>query len=176
MICKNCGGTFDAVDAVRVREDYGETYLTCPLCGDPDIDEGEECRICGREMDPYKLSDGFCMDCLWAAIDYDVALKYMLSEDDGLGLANFFLDEWFRADCINKTTQELTAFFAALYGRLASAERDLAKLFPKTPAPFLEAVRNHIMPGYPNDFDCFAQCFSEWYAEERDKGDRNNGN
>lgn len=169
MICHNCKTIFDRFDAVKVREDYGEFHYACPACGADDMSETDSCRVCHDEFDAEDLHNGFCMDCLWFAIDYDVALKYMLYEQDGLGLVNFFLDEWFNADCINKTTKELTAFFEALYGKLASAERDRAKLFPGIATPFIEALRNHIMPDYPNRFDSYARDFSEWYAEEIEK-------
>lgn len=172
MRCNNCHAVFDEHDMVRVREDYGETYYACPICGDSDVSETEECELCGVTFDPDDLTHGFCLDCLWNAIDYDVALKYMIQKDNGLGLVNFFLEEWFNSDSIKHTSTDLVTFFVALFGKLANQERDNIQYFNlnskvKIEPSFLNACRTHILPSWPKLIDENADEFAEWYEEYR---------
>lgn len=168
MICNRCGRVFSAEDAVTVKESFGEVHPACPGCGADDMVRSAKCDVCGSDFDIDALPNYICIDCLWDAIDYDVALKYMLDNTpDGLELVNFFLVEWFHADPIQRTTPELTAFFTALFCKLAAAERELLRPGWEKMAGFLMACRTHCLPRYPTDFQDGGYDFSDWYVSYR---------
>ncbi len=60
--CNNCGAVCTEPDTIYDSVPYGSTYVDypsgdkCPSCGSDDIEEVEECKMCGE----------------WAAVEYDL--------------------------------------------------------------------------------------------------------
>lgn len=164
MICNNCGATFDEQDVVHYREDYGEIFSACPVCGDYDISDSAECVLCGEEMDPGDLREGFCLQCLWDEIDYDVALAYM---QDRQSLGEFILNDWMGTDSkIGRTTPGFDKFTESVFKQNAHAE-ETGEVLLGGAKNFLRAARKHCLPYYPNGFGMEGGDFAEWYAEYR---------
>lgn len=68
LICTGCGELVQEAQLRRVRESHGETFLSCPACGDTCI-EAVQCE-CG-EWQPNKdgLGLGHVLDCI--GVKYD---------------------------------------------------------------------------------------------------------
>lgn len=171
MYCFNCGKFFPDEDVVNQRD--GETALhlfCCPHCGAADLGESEECEICGKQFPEGETSHGFCLSCLWEAIDYDVALEYMKSGQEDGWLAQFVLGDWFGAtfDSWECSTDSLDAFLAETFQRLAADEKLRCAMCKLEEARFLEACRLFCLPDYPNgDFGVEGEQFAEWYARRK---------
>lgn len=168
QFCYNCGKFFPDEDIVKQRdtETCLHTYC-CPHCGVDDIGESEECAICGKEFPEGEISHGFCLGCLWEAIDYDVALAYM--KDHVNWLAEFILRDWFGAsfDSIG-TNDTLDAFLDETFRRLVADEKLRTGLSEAEKPKFLEACREFCLPCYHNgDFGCEGEQFAEWYARRK---------
>ena len=164
MFCYNCERAFPASELVQRRD--GETALhiyCCPHCGSDNVGEGEVCQICGRELAEGETSNGFCLSCLWEAIDYDVALAYMLDNDNGL--LKFLLGDWFGASFGEiVSTDALDKFMQETYRRLVADEKLRYATDKHAPMDFLTACRSFCLPEYPARFGSNGQEFAEWYA------------
>lgn len=170
MYCYNCHKFFPDNDVVREAD--GETaahIYCCPFCGVDDIGESAECSICGAEFPEGETRSGFCLSCLWEAIDYDVALEYIKHDRYG-GLAQFILNDWFGANFEEGAIQggssdALNAFLEETFRRLVADEKLRCAMCKLEEARFLEACRVFCLPYYYNgDFGCEGQTFAEWYA------------
>ena len=168
MYCFNCGKFFPDEDVVKRRD--GETALhiyCCPYCGVDDIGESEECSICGAEFPEGETHSGFCLGCLWEAIDYDVALEYMkyLGKE---AVAEFMLNDWFDGLMEGGVSDKLAQFMEETYKRLVADEKLRCAMCKLEEAQFLEACRLFCLPDYPNgDFGVEGQQFVEWYAKRK---------
>lgn len=172
MYCFNCGRFFPDEDVVKRRD--GETALhiyCCPHCGVDDIGESEECAICGKEFVEGEISHGFCLGCLWEAIDYDVALAYM--KDHVNWLAEFILCDWFGASVDDHigTSDSLDAFLEETFRRLVADEKLRCAMCKLEEARFLEACRLFCLPYYHSgNFGLEGEQFAEWYAGRKKEG------
>lgn len=167
MICNNCGATFDPADISTYQEDYGELFHACPNCGSSDIEETESCELCGEELRCDELRSGFCLDCLWNAIDHETALAYMKDSDS---LADFMLNSWFGSNVrVISTTDDLNQHFEKVFRGLAQTE-ELSKQFGISMV-FLEACRYYCLPDYPEMFGVEGGEFAEWFSDYRKRGD-----
>ena len=163
MKCGNCGATFDPADVTHYREDYGEIFSACPVCGAPDLIETEECKLCGKEFEEDELYEGFCLECLWDAIDYDTALDYL--KDREL-LADFMVGDIFGAK-LEYTSFEMNLFLEETFRRYAADEKLRTAWKQSAIEPdFLIGCRNFILPyHYKGSFGIEGQYFAEWYAD-----------
>ena len=121
MRCCNCYHTFSSDDVVYQNESHGETVACCPSCGVSDMESTSACRICCDDFTEDEIMFGFCLDCLWEAIDYDISLKYMMQ---GKTLVDFLLNDWYesRVD-IDYCSDQLFAFSVEQFKRLVADEK-----------------------------------------------------
>ena len=110
MICLGCGNVFNTDEVQRVQDYRGECWgrpayeeeLVCPHCKSNDIDDAEECEICGSWCSTEELYDngGLCTACLETyntdkecieacernneteSVELNSYLAYMFSEDE----------------------------------------------------------------------------------------------
>ena len=169
--CYNCGKFFPDEDVVQRRD--GETALhiyCCPHCGVDDIGESEKCEICGEQFVEGEISHGFCLGCLWEAIDYDLALEFMKSGQEDGWMAQFILNDWFGANFEYGAIQcspsnDLEAFLEETFKRLVADEKLRTALSKVEESKFLEACRFYCLPYYSNgNFGEEGEQFAEWYA------------
>lgn len=167
MYCHECGRFFPAADVVEHYDRFtGAHESCCPYCGETDIVESEECSDCGKEYVYSEISHGFCLKCLWNAIDYDVAFAYMMASIDGV--ADFILNCWFGGDLSGSVTERLEAFIEETFRRLVANERLMQTIYPgyKTDKPFLAACRKFCLPDYDDGiFGLDGHNFAAWYAK-----------
>ena len=164
MKCGNCGSTFDPADVVYHREDYGEKIACCPVCGVSDLIETEECKLCGKEFEDSELCEGFCLECLWDAIDYDTALDYL--KETGT-LAEFFLNGW-GCGKLEHSSVEFDLFLEETFRRNVALDKLNAQFGGSS--DFLRELRYWILPNHDKgDFGRFGCEFAEWYAEKQQK-------
>ena len=164
MFCYNCERAFSDSELVQRRD--GETALhiyCCPHCGADNVGEGEECKICGRELAEGETSNGYCLPCLWEQIDYDVALDYM-KELGGSYLAGFLLNDWFDGSFNGTASDKLNAFLEESFRRIVADEKLRCATDKRAPMDFLSACRSFCLPKYPERFGLNGQEFAEWYA------------
>lgn len=176
MYCYNCDKFFPDEDVAQRLD--GETALhinCCPHCGVDDIGESEKCEICGEEFPEGYTRHGFCLNCLWDAIDYDVALEYIKNDCFG-GLAQFILNDWFGASfeggaIMGGSSDSLNAFLEETFRRLVADEKLRCAMCKLGEARFLEACRLFCLPDYPSgNFGLEGQEFAEWYARRKKEG------
>jgi len=167
MICHNCHSVFDSKDVVSRFEDYGERVSCCPVCGASDLEETESCDLCGKELSVDELCEGFCIDCLWNAIDYDVALAYMKDRGE---LAVFFTECIWNTGRLEHSSVDFDLFLEETFKRMVAGEK-LSKCFVNFPGKkdeFLEQCRYFCLPYYYNgDFGPDGCYFAEWYKDHR---------
>lgn len=160
MKCFNCGSIFDPADVSHYREDYGQVFSACPICGSSDIGDTECCSECGREFEPEELRAGLCLDCMWEKIDYDLAYRYMVETD---GLAEFLFQDWFGTGkvTINQPSDEFKQFLSETFKRLVADEKLLGR------DDFLVKCKTFCLPRYPTEWLWTGEEFAEWYEEQR---------
>ena len=168
MKCGNCNAVFDELDVAHIREDYGEVFACCPNCGSSDIYETEECKLCGKEFDEDELRDGFCLECLWNAIDYDTALAFLEESDQ---LTEFMLTRM-GAGKLEHSSPEFDAFMAETFRREVANDKLTAHFVGET--AFLKECRYWILPNYDNGDFGFGCEFAEWYADRLKKAKQEN--
>ena len=156
MKCGNCGATFDPADIMYRREDYGEKIACCPNCGVSDLIETEECRLCGKEFEEDELREGFCLECLWNSITYDVALDYLKYSGE---LAEFFLTGW-GCGKLEHSSVEFDTFLEETFKRNVALDKLNAQFGGNS--DFLKECRYWILPDYGSEF-------AEWYADRLKK-------
>lgn len=163
MKCGNCCTTFDPADILSRREDYGEVLACCPVCGASDLIETEECNLCGKEFEEDYLCEGCCLECLWDAIDYDVALEYLKYREL---LADFMIGDIFGAK-LEYTSVEMNLFLEETFRRYAAVDKLLTAWKQSAIEPdFLLRCRNFILPyHYKGSIGIEGQYFAEWYAD-----------
>lgn len=173
MYCYNCGKFFPNEDVVQRRD--GETALhlyCCPHCGAADMGESEECSICGKEFPEYETSHGFCLHCLWEAIDYDVALAYMKHYGNE-AVAEFMLNDWFDGSLEGGVSDKLAQFMEETYKRMVADEKLRCAMSKQEEPKFLEACRFYCLPYYQSgNFGIEGEGFAEWYAQRKKEGKR----
>ena len=171
MYCYNCGRNFPDGDVVKRRD--GETALhlfCCPHCGAADLGGSEECEICGKEFPEYETSHGFCLGCLWEAIDYDVALAYMKHYGND-AVAEFMLNDWFDGLLEGGISDKLAQFMEETFRRMVADEKLRCAMCKLEEARFLEACRLFCLPYYHNgNFGVEGEQFAEWYAQRKKEG------
>ena len=69
MYCTDCGEFFEECDASIVYEHHSELngmggittekFMACPYCGSTDIEEANECEICGHPTRKH-----YCKECV----------------------------------------------------------------------------------------------------------------
>ena len=64
VICRECGEVFSQADIKRVRHSDGDAWDECPYCGSDELDDVEQCVVCGRWVAPEDIYHGVCKDCL----------------------------------------------------------------------------------------------------------------
>ena len=90
LICTGCGELVQETQLKRVRESHGETFLSCPVCGDTCIN-AVQCE-CGEWHHPEDLHPGgYCDICLCDAITIDLAEEYITSIGQW---ETFYIDFW----------------------------------------------------------------------------------
>ncbi len=164
MICYNCEKTFPDSELVQRRD--GETALhiyCCPHCGSDNVGEGEVCQICGCELAEGETSNGYCLPCLWAQVDYETALDYM-KELGGSYLAEFLLNDWFDGSVHGTVSDKLTAFLEESFRRIVADEKLRCATDKYAPRDFLFACRSFCLPKYPERFGGDGREFATWYA------------
>lgn len=162
MRCCNCGSTFDEKDIVLRREDYGEYFECCPVCGVSDLVETEACLICGKEFEDGDLLEGYCLECLWNAIDYDVALEYMKYAGT---LAEFMVECVFNAK-MKYSSLEFDSFLEETFKRIVADEKLMLSCSKVEEAKFLNECRAFCLPGYYNNrFGVDGFEFADWYSD-----------
>lgn len=166
MYCYNCGKFFPDGDVVKRRD--GETalhILCCPHCGVDDLGESAVCKVCGKEFVADELAEGYCLECLWNAIDYETALEWM---KQGKGWpADFLLNDWFNCDMKGDSSDDLDAFLEETFRRIVADEK-LSCAFSGVQEPrFLQCCRTFCLPHYPEDFGSDGREFAEWFAERK---------
>lgn len=171
MYCYNCRKFFPDDDVVREAD--GETaahIYCCPHCGVDDIGESEECEICGKEFPEGEISHGFCLGCLWEAIDYDLALAWMMHGEGWL--AQFMVEEVYGGK-FEGTSPEFDAFLEEVFRRKVADEKLRCAMCKLEEARFLEACRLFCLPFHPRgDFGLEGEQFAEWYAKRKKEAGR----
>lgn len=166
QFCYNCGKFFPDEDVVQRRD--GETALhiyCCPHCGVDDIGEAETCSLCGKDFADGETREGFCLECLWNAITYDIALAYMKDADC---LPEFFLTGW-GCGKLEHSSPEFNAFLEETFKRSVANDKLLSCYGGKS--DFLRECRYWILPNYDaGDFGVEGSEFAEWYADYLKKG------
>lgn len=161
MYCFSCGKTFSEYELVQKTDTTGEKINCCPHCGDNDMTETETCKICGRDFIEGEIHEGYCLECLWKAIDYQTALQFMEEKDC---LHDFIITDWFDGGQVDGTSDSLRRFLWETFLRLKA--NDLLMCEDR----FLEACRNFCLPYYHSgDFGVEGQQFAEWYAKREAK-------
>ena len=122
MICLDCGTVFGADEVQRVQDYRGECWgrpayeeeLICPHCKSSDIEDAEECEICGSWCSTEELYEngGICIACLETyitdkecfeacernketeSVELNSYLAYMFSESE---IEDILLDELTRS-------------------------------------------------------------------------------
>lgn len=174
MRCENCGETFAPEDVVYHTEKHGfadgfaEKFACCPFCGSSDLIETEACDVCGKKFPDGDIESGYCLDCLWEAIDYDVALAYMKFNNY---LTEFILEEWFGAVIYDmEVSDKLRAFLEETFLRLVANDKLLSN---GKGGEFLNKCRDYCLPYYGiHEFGADGQEFAEWYRN-RQRGRQN---
>ena len=166
MICNNCGATFDPADIAYYREDYGEVFAACPCCGVADIEETESCELCGEEFRDGDIRSGFCLDCLWAEISYDITLAYLKDTDS---LAEFMIEYIFDAGKVAHSSMDLDRHLEDTFKRMV-VEDKLNTIIHVGPHDFLDRCKYYLLPDYDSgSFGVEGGEFAEWYADNRHK-------
>jgi len=161
VYCNNCGTFFSEYEVVEKKGELGETLMCCPICGVDDISETETCQMCEKEFTDGEVVEGYCLSCLWNAIDYSIALDYIKSEGY---LAEFMIGEWFGGGKLEHSSPELDRHLEETFKRMVADD----KLLRKT--EFLAACRLFCLPGWPrHEFGIEGQMFAEWYKDYTDK-------
>lgn len=94
FICAECGKLIEDGDFANWTEPHGEQLCGCPRCGG-EVEEAQECAICGEYHLEDDLTNGVCKDCAERMFYYDTALKYL--QDKKL-LRDFFI-VWYWQIC-----------------------------------------------------------------------------
>ena len=167
MKCGNCGATFDPADILYRREDYGEKIACCPVCGVSDLIETEECILCGKEFEEDDIASGYCLECLWNAIDYETALEWMKQWRGRL--ADFLLNDWFGGGMKGDSSRDLDSFLEETFRRIVADEKLSCALSRVQTQRFLMCCRAFCLPHYRADFGSDGMEFAEWYADRLKK-------
>ena len=163
MYCYNCDTFFSDSDAVKKRD--GETalhILCCPHCGVDDIGESSVCKACGKEFTEDEIADGYCLKCLWNAIDYDTALEWMKNGADCL--AEFMLNDVYDASMNGYSSRNLDAFLEESFRRLVADEKLRCAMSSSIEPEFLIKCRYFCLTRYSVDFGHDGREFAEWFA------------
>ena len=166
MYCYNCDTFFPDADAVKQRD--GETamhILCCPHCGVDDIGESSVCNVCGKAFTEDEIADGYCLECLWNAIDYDTALEWM-KQCEGW-LAEFMINDVYEASMNGYSSRELDAFLEESFRRLVADEKLLCAMSSSIEPEFLIKCRYFCLPVYNVDFAPDGREFAEWFSERK---------
>lgn len=72
----NCGTGFTLEESATIYED-GLPVTACPHCKSANIEEGDQCRVCGEIDWPWKMKHGVCEHCFKDAVS---AWKALLAD------------------------------------------------------------------------------------------------
>lgn len=165
MYCYNCGQFFHEYEIVTRKGELGEPLNCCPRCGVDDIGETETCNGCGKEFVEGDTSSGYCLDCLWNAIDYDLMLEYL--KDEGL-LADFMVTFVFGAGVLKDSSPEFDAHLEETFKRMVANEK-LLSWGGNDWHYFLDQCREFCIPVRDKGFNHESRDFAEWYADHIEK-------
>ena len=166
-MCLSCHAVFDEKDISHQREDTGEWFACCPVCGIPDLIDTETCEICGKDFEEGEIEYGVCLDCLWNAIDYDTALSYMKDRGE---LATFFMECIWQTGHLEHSSVEFDSFLEEAFKRKVANEKLMSQFvnFRGMKAEFLEQCRLFCLPYYYNrGFGPEGGAFAEWHKDHR---------
>lgn len=161
--CESCGHIFDEGEERITREyhteiegGFYENLASCPCCGSEDYEEARRCLNCGGAYLDDELFDGWCLECLTEAIDYDSALKYFLQDKETFHL--FMFEKFFKMRLPDEISWEMTNHLFEVYGRMRADD-----LLTNRTA-FLDLIRTFILE---EDGDYGKINFAEWLNEVR---------
>lgn len=160
MHCCNCGSFFNEYEIVTKRGEFGEALGCCPICGIDDIEDSYTCKGCSEEFIEDHLSSGYCIDCLWDAIDYDLTLEYL--KEEGL-LADFIVTFVFGAGTLKESSPEFDAHLEETFRRMVANDKLLGW------HEFLDRCRDFCIPVRDKGFNAESNDFAEWYADHIEK-------
>ena len=159
LMCKNCGETMWEDELSRYSEDYGEVFECCPFCGiEGELEEVEECDVCGGEFEEDQVYRGICLKCLRDSVGYDVALAYILEVGD---ITEFILCDWFGADCVASDSVDLALFCEETFRRIVANEILLGE------KAFLAALTDYCVP--EDTYTADEERFADWLIKYQHK-------
>lgn len=166
MYCFGCNTFFPDDEVVINDGDYGSKSCQCPRCGSDDIEKSETCKICGTEFVYDELANGFCLDCLWNAIDYETALEFMKDTDS---LGTFLVTVWYDAGRLEHSSIEFNRFLEETFRRLVANDKFFVAM-GLDKHDFLDACRYFCLPDKDkNDFGMDGYSFADWFYEKKSK-------
>lgn len=160
MYCNNCRQFFSDYEIVTKKGELGEPLACCPFCGVDDLSDTVTCKGCGEDFLEDDLSSGFCIDCLWDSIDYDITLAYL--KDEGL-LAEFIVGFIFGADVPKRSSLSFDNFLEETFKRMVANDKLLGW------HEFLDKCRDFCIPKKDNGFCSESNDFAEWYDDYLDR-------
>jgi hypothetical protein len=119
-ICTQCKNVFEDWELETVHENHGscfgfpavESFSVCPVCKG-EYEEAVKCSICEEYHLEEDLTNGICDYCLDNEVDYDKALKFLLSQEElkYFVFKFFFTEKTFGGNLDKAITEELTWWF-----------------------------------------------------------------
>ena len=160
MYCYNCGEFFHEDDRIVTKNCNGETVGCCPHCGSDDIGESDQCKMCGSEFVADDLAYGYCIECLWNEIDYDMTLEYLKSEH----LVSEFVIEYILGGKLDHASDDLDRFCEEAFRRMIAEDKILRQ------HDFLDKCRYFCIPERDKgSFFKGGYNYAGWYDEYRTK-------
>ena len=159
FVCLHCGHSFEEAHNRYNRRwsDSDDSEQYCPNCGSEDIEEAEQCSICGEWHSEDALSGGVCEKCLDKHATIENAIKW--GEDEREEAEKFMKYHSIRpsqADCLIP----INGFLAYVYTPSEIDEilrKDFESLRKDFPAKAQEYASNYITDD--------PSAFAEWYKE-----------
>lgn len=150
--CVECGHVFELGEKRVVKEDHGEEFGVCPVCGEA-YSEAGRCDECGTIFAEDDLYKGKCDDC-WKELalkcDYNLALKFLTETKD---LVYFMYGHHFQSDIVIKEVSESLLEEARMSFMRCKFNDNMS-----TRKYFLEEVRGYLK----DSLDDGNLCWSDW--------------
>lgn len=152
QICKCCSVTFEDDEIiVDCDRETGSEYK-CPHCGSDDFEDASYCVLCNEWHTEHQVESGFCLKCLYNAIDYNVAHDFMRSHD---GWLSQFLISLNGEEVLYHPNAEYDNALEGVFRFKISIDYDKS---------FLRACREFCLPEYAHSqFGCDGAQFAKWY-------------